>query len=130
MPAVNSSLILIPIFVLGGSEQRNARQTGPLASGPYKRELCVTDIGPSSLSLSLDKEREQSGSSELSKVLSDKDKVLSDKERWIQIGIVAAVQSFLQRGGVLFSAFFLNALAPLLGGEGQAEGVAREATAA
>jgi hypothetical protein len=60
----------------------------------------------------LTKEREQSGSSELSKVLSDKDKVLSDKERRIQIGIVAVVQSFLQRGGVLFSTFFLNALAP------------------
>jgi hypothetical protein len=64
-----------------------------------------------SLTLSLDKEREQRGSSELCKGLSYKDKVLSGKERRIQIGIVAVVQSFLQRGGVLFSAFFLNALA-------------------
>jgi hypothetical protein len=46
-----------------------------------------------SLTLSLDKEREQRGSSELCKGLSDKDKVLSDKERRIQIGIVAVVQS-------------------------------------
>ena len=46
-----------------------------------------------SLTLSLDKEREQRESSELCEGLSDKDKVLSDKERRIQIGIVAVVQS-------------------------------------
>jgi hypothetical protein len=78
----------------------------------------------------LDKEREQRRSSELCKGLSYRDKVLSDKERRIQIGIVAVVQSFLQRGGVLFSAFFFLMPSPFLGGEGQAEGIAREATAA
>jgi hypothetical protein len=54
---------------------------------------CVKRPSDLSLTLSLDKEREQRESSELCKGLSDKDKVLSDKERRIQIGIVAVVQS-------------------------------------